>query len=225
MDFIANIIHIFANLDDYIAYIVDLWGWGAYAIMFLLIFMETGIVIIAFVLPGESLVFASAAFAAATGKLEPLILMPMFMIAAIAGDSLNYEIGKALGRKLLALPKRRIIKDSAISKTKGYFDKYGGKTVVIARFIPTVRTFTPFFAGMTRMRYPWFLRNNILGAMLWVCVIFPLGYFFGTIPFVANNFSTVILAVVALALVPALTLLIKNKLASRNAAKPAKEIR
>jgi len=169
--------------------------------LFLVIFCETGLVVTP-ILPGDSLLFAAGAFAAA-GSLDPWIIAGLLFAAAVLGDAVNYRIGRKVGAraelgKLFGIP----IKQAYIDKTRRYYEKYGAKTIVLARFIPIVRTFAPFVAGVGAMPYAVFARYNILGAALWVGLFVPAGYFFGNIPVVKENFELVILAIIAVSLMP-----------------------
>jgi len=193
---------LFLHLDETLGAAIAAYGGWIYAALFAVIFCETGLVVTPF-LPGDSLLFAAGAFAAA-GSLNVWIVAGLLFAAAVLGDAMNYRIGRkvsanAADGKLLGLP----IKQAYIEKTKRYYEKYGAKTIVLARFVPIVRTFAPFVAGVGAMPYATFARYNILGAALWVALFTFGGYFFGNIPAVKRNFEFVILAIIAISLLPA----------------------
>jgi len=191
------ILHINAHLGQ----IISNYGFATYSIMFVIIFIETGLVFTPF-LPGDSLLFAAGAFAA-LGSLNIVFVIVLLVIAAILGDTCNYWIGHIFGEKLVANPKVPINKNH-IAQTRNFFDKHGGKTIVLARFVPIVRTFAPFVAGIGKMSYKHFISYNILGGVLWVLLGSLAGYFFGNIPFVKQNFSSIILAVIFISIAPML---------------------
>lgn len=195
-----KIIDIFLHVDKYLSTIISNYGMLTYALLFLVIFLETGLVITPF-LPGDSLLFAAGSFAA-IGSLNFFTVYFVILIAAILGDTVNYEIGKLLGEKVEQKENLKLIKREHIEKTKAFFDKHGGKSIVIARFVPIVRTFAPFVAGSSRMEYKKFIKYNILGSILWVTICTVSGYFFGNIPFVKENFSLVIIMIILISLLP-----------------------
>lgn len=210
MHLVTGFVDIMLHLDKYLGMLISHYGVATYLILFLIIFLETGLVVTP-LLPGDSLIFAAATFAA-RGFLDITLLIVILIIAAILGDTMNYEIGKHLGKKVLAKKNSRIIKKEYIEKTNSYYDKYGGKTIIIARFIPIVRTFAPFVAGIGKMNYKEFIKFNSIGAFVWVIVVALLGYFFGNIPIVANNFSLVLIGVVIISILPAIVGILKAKL-------------
>lgn len=212
MNFINKFIDIVLHLDKYLGVLINNYGIWVYVILFLIILLETGLVVTPF-LPGDSIIFASATFAA-LGALNIFVVMIALTFAAIIGDTMNYNIGKYLGRRLLEKKDSRFIKKEYIDKTNEYYDKYGGKTIVIARFVPIVRTFAPFVAGIGSMKYKEFISYNALGGTLWVFLISILGYFFGNIPVVANNFSIVIIGIIIVSILPALIGVFKGKKSS-----------
>lgn len=212
MNFINKFIDIILHLDKYLGVLINNYGIWVYVILFLIILLETGLVVTPF-LPGDSIIFASATFAA-LGALNIFVVMIALTFAAIIGDTMNYNIGKYLGRRLLEKKDSRFIKKEYIDKTNEYYDKYGGKTIVIARFVPIVRTFAPFVAGIGSMKYKEFISYNALGGTLWVFLISILGYFFGNIPVVANNFSIVIIGIIIVSILPALIGVLKGKKSS-----------
>ena len=198
MALIDFILHIGAHLEALVAQ----YGAWNYAILFVIVFCETGLVVMPF-LPGDSMLFAAGAIAA-VGGMNIVALIGTLIVAAILGDWLNFEIGKHYGRRLFANPNSRIFRQSYLHKTEQYFAKYGGRTVVIARFIPIVRTFAPFVAGMGQMSYGYFVRYNAVGAVVWVTLFSLLGYFFGQLPFVKTHFSWILLAIIAISVLPML---------------------
>lgn len=200
MDFLAYLLDLFLHLDKHLAEIIADYGVWTYAILFAVIYMETGFVVTPF-LPGDSLLFAAGSFAA-LGSFHPLLLYGLLCAASILGDSTNYWIGHFIGPKVLAKEDSRIFKKKYLDKTHQFYEKYGGKTVIIARFVPIVRTFAPFLAGVGAMNYPRFIVFCVIGAILWVGGFVWAGYFFGNLPFVRNNFSIVILAIILISVLP-----------------------
>ncbi len=209
MEIVRVIFDFIVHIDVHLGAIIASYGALTYAILFGIIFVETGLVFMPF-LPGDSLLFAAGAFAALT-SLNIWVLIPLLISAALLGDTSNYWIGHFFGKKLVDSP-RVPLSDEHIEKTKGFFHKYGRKTIIIARFVPIVRTFTPFVAGIGRMGYWLFLSYSIAGAVLWVAVATMAGYFFGNIAFVRENFSLVVLGIVILSVMPMLISFIKHKL-------------
>ena len=187
------------HLDVHLGQIISAYGSLTYALLFLIIFVETGLVVTPF-LPGDSLLFAVGAFAA-LGSLNIFMLLVLLMAAAILGDTANYWIGHFFGEKLVANP-RVPIKKEHIERTQKFFDKHGGKTIILARFVPIVRTFAPFVAGIGKMHYGKFISFNIIGGIGWVLLVTVAGFFFGNIPMVKDNFSTVIIAIVLISIAP-----------------------
>lgn len=196
------------HLDKHLAQLTQTYGTLTYIILFLIIFAETGLVIFPF-LPGDSLLFAAGAIAA-LGGLNIVILLVILTAAAILGDTVNYWIGHFLGDYILEHPKLPI-KKQHLDKTHEFYRKYGGKTIVIARFVPIVRTFAPFVAGIGAMNYKKFLFYNVFGAILWVFLFTLAGYFFGNIPTIKENFSLVILAIIAISVVPIFIEILKSR--------------
>ena len=200
MEILGNFIDIFIHLDDHINTVIQNYGSWTYLILFIIIFCETGLVVTPF-LPGDSLLFVVGALSA-TGPLNAIYLIGMLSIAAILGDTANYWIGKRLAPQIFARKNIRFIKQEYLDRTQAFYQKYGGKTIILARFVPIVRTFAPFLAGVGTMGYTKFLTYNILGGILWVCVGILSGYYFGNLEFVKENFSTVILAIIVISLLP-----------------------
>jgi membrane-associated protein len=207
MSIITRIIDIGLNVDYYISLLISSFGSWTYLILFGLIFLETGLVFTPF-LPGDSLIFAAGTFAG-LGYLNVFILFALLSLASILGDSANYAIGHFIGKKILNM-KSRFIKKEYVERTQHFYDKYGAKTIVIARFIPIVRTFAPFLAGLGTMHYWKFLAYNIIGGIAWVAVFLFGGYFFGNIPFVKNNFTLAIVAIIILSMIPVMIEVIKH---------------
>src|SRR3989344_2287935 len=199
MGFFNNFIDFILHLDKYLSVVIQNYGTTTYAILFLIVFLETGLVITPF-LPGDSLLFAAGTFAG-IGVLNVLALFIVLAAAAILGDTINYSIGKFLGAKAFQkYPK--IFKKEYLDKTHNFYEKYGAKTIVLARFVPIVRTFAPFVAGVGRMSYLRFLFYNIFGGILWVALFVFGGYYFGNMPIVKENFTIVILIIIILSFMP-----------------------
>lgn len=203
MEYISHLIDLFMHLDKHLAEVVHSYGpWWAYIILFLIIFCETGLVVMP-LLPGDSLLFAVGALARTSGAFDLFTVMLVLFIAAVLGDAVNYHIGKFVGPKVFDPKYSRIFKPEYLERTHKFYERYGGKTIIIARFVPIVRTFAPFLAGVGTMSYAKFGLYNITGAALWVGLITPAGYFFGAIPVVQNNFSLVVLGIIFVSLLPA----------------------
>lgn len=193
MDFILH-------LDEYLSQIVVTYGALTYGILFSVVFAETGFVLTPF-LPGDSLLFAAGTIAA-LGLLKIELLVALLFIAAISGDTVNYWIGHFFGQKIVNNPRIRFINQEHIDKTEKFYKKYGGKTIVLARFVPIIRTFAPFVAGIGSMQYQKFLIYNVMGGVVWVSLFTLAGFFFGNIPFIKENFHYAIVAIVVLSLIP-----------------------
>ncbi len=194
---LANIINGILHLDSYIGLLIENYGLLTYIILFAIIFLETGLVITPF-LPGDSLLFVVGAFAAQS-SLSLVLLLTLLSAAAILGDTLNYAIGSFFGSKLSS---SRLINPLYLEKTKEFYRKYGGKTIILSRFVPIIRTFAPFVAGIGKMHYPKFLTFNIIGGCVWVFLFVLAGYFFGSIPLVKENLTIVILLIIIISIVP-----------------------
>ena len=208
---INDVISFILHIDQHLVTLSAQYGAWLYAILFLIVFCETGLVVTPF-LPGDSLLFASGALAAAShGALNVHIIVAMLLSAAIIGDAVNFMIGKYFGAKLFANPNSRIFKQEYLQKTHQFYDKYGGKTIIIARFVPIVRTFAPFVAGMGNMHYGKFIRYNVIGALAWVLSLTYLGYAFGNLPIVKDNFGKVVLAIIVISVLPMVFELLKLK--------------
>jgi len=201
MDLIHWFVDFFLHLDRHLAEVIQRYGTSTYALLFLIVFLETGLVVTP-LLPGDSLLFAAGSFAG----LGILRFWPLFFLlcaAAILGDTVNYAIGARLGPRVFHYPKSRFFNPEHLKKTHAFYEKYGGKTIIIARFVPIVRTFAPFVAGIGAMSYARFLGYNVIGGVLWVSVCLFSGYFFGNLPLVKQNFSLVVIAIVFIPLLPA----------------------
>lgn len=209
MEFVQDLIEIVFHIDKHLNAAIDYFGPWMYAILFLIIFAETGLVVTPF-LPGDSLLFAVGTFAA-LGAFDPLLLFLLLSAAAILGDSLNYALGKMIGPKVFHQDQGRFLKKAYLLKTQAFYEKYGGKTIVLARFMPIIRTFAPFVAGIGTMNYARFLFFNVSGGFLWVSIFVFGGYFFGNIPVVKNNFAIVILAIIFLSILPGIIEFYRHK--------------
>ena len=207
---IQTIIDAFLHLDKYLNVLVGQHTIWAYVVLFLVIFIETGVVILPF-LPGDSLLFATGALAASGAPISVPLLLLILYIAAVGGDTLNYHIGHMLGGKISGREKIRFIKMEYIDRTQMFFERNGGKTITIARFIPIIRTFAPFVAGVGKMPYKWFLSYNVIGGISWVSALFGIGYFFGNISYIKNHFSLVVVAIVIISVMPAVWSFAKSK--------------
>ncbi|MCW1247825.1 DedA family protein [Pseudomonas sp. SAICEU22] len=211
MDF--NPLDLILHLDVYLDMLVTNYGTWVYAILFLVIFCETGLVVMPF-LPGDSLLFIAGAVAAG-GAMDPLLLAGLLMLAAILGDSTNYLIGRTAGEKLFSNPNSKIFRRDYLQQTHDFYDKHGGKTVTLARFLPIIRTFAPFVAGVGKMNYLRFLGFSVLGTVLWVGGLVTLGYFFGNVPFIKQNLSLLVVGIILLSLLPMIISLVRSKLNQR----------
>jgi membrane-associated protein len=197
MELVSFLIDLFLHLDEHLASIINQYGAWTYGILFFVIFMETGFVVTPF-LPGDSLLFAAGTFAA-LGSLNVWFLALLLMLAAILGDTVNYWIGHFLGDRAYSI---KWIKKEYLDRTHAFFEKHGGKTIFLARFVPIIRTFAPFVAGIGRMSYGYFITYNFVGGIAWVALFTFAGYFFGNIPFVRKNFEIVIIAIILISVSP-----------------------
>ncbi|WP_434510430.1 DedA family protein [Desulfitobacterium sp. AusDCA] len=210
MNFIKYGMDVLLHLDKYLSMIIQNYGMAAYFILFLIIFGETGLVVTPF-LPGDSLLFAAGAFAA-IGSLDIKLLLLMISIAAVMGDTVNYTIGKTIGHKIYEMENVKFIKKEHLLKARDFYEKYGAVTIIIARFIPIIRTFAPFVAGIGEMKYAKFLSYNVIGGLTWTALVTLVGYYFGNLPAVKHNFSLVIFAIIFISIMPAVFGVIKQKL-------------
>ncbi len=205
MEFLQQAFEYFRHMDVHLAELLRQYGGWTYAILFLVIFCETGLVVTPF-LPGDSLLFAAGAVVAAASRtgdpgLNIFLLWLLLMVAAVIGDSVNYQIGRALGVRVFK-DDARVLKTEYLRRTEAFYAKHGGKTIILARFIPIVRTYAPFVAGASRMDYPRFLSFNIIGGVAWITLFLWAGYFFGNIPVIQRNFEYVVIGIIAVSLIP-----------------------
>src|SRR5271169_2662452 len=200
MELIGHFISVFMHLDKHLSLIIQQYGPTTYIILSLIIFCETGLVVTP-VLPGDSLLFAAGAFAA-LGSLRIDVLFVLLAIAAVAGDSLNYAIGHAVGPKVFSQKDTRFFKREYLDRTHAFYERHGGKTIIIARFMPIIRTFAPFVAGIGSMTYARFLAYNVVGGVAWIGLFVCGGYFFGNLPIVQQNFTLVIMAIIFISILP-----------------------
>lgn len=203
MEFLSFFVDLFLNLDVVLRDWVALYGPWIYGMLFLIIFMETGVVVTPF-LPGDSLLFTAGALAAiATGGLNVWVLWVVLFVAAVLGDASNYAIGRRWGRGILDSGRfSRVIKPEHIAETEAFFRKHGGKTILLARFFPFIRTFAPFIAGLGHMEYARFARYNVVGAAFWITLFVGAGYFFGNIPAVAHNLEYLVIGIILVSVSP-----------------------
>jgi membrane-associated protein len=202
MEFIKDLIDVILHLDTHLVELVSRYGTFSYAILFAIIFCETGLVVTPF-LPGDSLLFAIGALSA-KGALDVYTAAFLLMLAAILGDSTNYWIGYFVGPKVFRSESSRWFNRTHLERTNAFYEKYGAKTVIIARFMPIIRTFAPFVAGIGRMNYPRFLFFSVVGSFFWIGLFIAAGYVFGNIPIVKSNFTIVVLAIIFISLLPAI---------------------
>ncbi len=213
MELVAQFIDIILHLDKHLALLVQGYGVWVYALLFAIVFMETGLVVTPF-LPGDSLLFVAGAVAAA-GGMQPLAVAATLIAAALGGDNLNYWIGRFLGPRVFQFENNRWLKRENLDRTHAFMERHGPKAIIIARFVPVVRTFVPFVCGIGRLTYPRFLGFSALGALLWVGLLVPAGYFFGNLPWVKSNLSAVILGIVLLSVTPGIAEYFRHKKAAR----------
>ena len=220
MDILGHIIdglvyafNVLLHLDKYLGAVIQSYGAWTYLILFLIIFCETGLVVTP-ILPGDSLLFAIGVFCG-LGDLKLYPTLGLLSVAAILGDTVNYGVGKYVGPKVFHYENSRIFKKEYLEKTHAFYEKYGGKTIIIARFVPIVRTFAPFVAGVGAMTYGKFLAYNVAGGLLWVFSITLAGYFFGNIPIVKANFTAVIMGIIFVSILPGIIEYIRHKRAAR----------
>lgn len=220
MDFLKSILDFILHLDDHLFAMIQDYGVWIYGILFLIIFVETGLVILP-LLPGDSLLFAAGTFCAGVvneagekAELNLWLVLSLLIVAAIIGDGLNYYFGRTIGLKVLhwKIRGRQLVKQKYIDQTHEFYEKHGPKTIIIARFVPIVRTFAPFVAGIGEMKYSKFIRFNIIGGVAWVVGLTLLGYFFGNLPFVQENFETVIFGIIGLSLLPMVIEIMRAKM-------------
>ena len=206
---LASLIDFVLHIDQHLIELTQTYGLWIYAILFLIVFCEPGLVVTPF-LPGDSLLFAAGAVAALDG-MNVHMAAALLLAAAVIGDAANFAIGKYFGEKLFAKPDSRVFKREYLDKTHAFYEKYGGKTIILARFVPIVRTFAPFVAGMGDMHYGRFIRYNVIGALMWVGLLTYAGYFFGELPVVKNNFGLVVIGIIAVSVLPMVVEIAKAK--------------
>ena len=223
MDWLSYLTDLFLHLDEHLSQIIQTYGTWTYVLLFLVIFMETGLVVTPF-LPGDSLLFAAGTFAspamAAPGEAPPLniwVLWGLLTVAAILGDTVNYWIGHYIGPRAFT-GEVRFLKKEYLDRTHAFYERYGGKTIVLARFVPIVRTFAPFVAGVGAMTYSHFISYNVIGGILWVTIFTWFGYFFGNLPIVQENFSLVVIAIILISVLPAVYEFVKERMRLRKKA-------
>lgn len=220
MELLKKILDIALHIDKYLSAIILQYGIWTYAILFVVIFIETGFVVMPF-LPGDSLLFAAGTFAALKAlKIGWLLLI--LSVAAVLGDTVNYWVGRRLGPKVFSREDARFFKKEYLDRTHAFYEKHGGKTIIIARFVPIIRSFAPFVAGVGRMSYGRFLSFNVIGGVGWVLLLTGAGYFFGTLPVVKNNYSIAVLVIIAISTVPIGVEYFRNR--RKKASGPSKDL-
>jgi membrane-associated protein len=216
MEFIRFALDFFLHLDKHLADILTQYGTLTYGILFLIIFVETGLIVMP-LLPGDSLLFAAGALASSTGKLDIVIIIPLLIFAALLGDNVNYFVGKFFSKQIKERERILFFKREYITETEAFYAKHGGKTVIMARFIPIVRTIAPFVAGAGSMSYSKYITFCITGAILWVAGITTLGFMFGQVEFVKKNFELVVLGIIFVSILPIIWQLFKSKILTKQA--------
>ncbi len=213
MELIRSLIELVLHLDKHLNVIIQTYGVWTYLLLFLVIFLETGLVVTP-ILPGDSLLFAAGSFAA-LGSLNVVWLFILLSMAAVGGDTANYWIGHFVGPKVFSREDVPFLNKEYLDRTHRFYEKHGGKTIILARFIPIIRTFAPFVAGIGKMTYWHFISYNVIGGVMWVAVFTFVGYFFGNISFVKRNFTLVILAIIFISLVPVMVEFLSHRLRPR----------
>jgi len=222
MEFISRLIDLFLHLDKHLNDVISQYGGWTYLILFLIVFCETGLVVTP-ILPGDSLLFAAGTFAA-LGSLNVLWVFVLLSIAAIAGDTINYWVGYWIGPKVFHRENVRFLNKKHLDRTHAFYEKYGGKTIVLARFVPIVRTFAPFVAGIGRMSYWRFITYNVVGGIAWVAICVFSGYYFGNLEVVRKNFSLVILAILFISVLPMVVEYIRSRQTKNSSSTPKTEL-
>jgi len=212
VELIRNLIELVLHLDKHLNVIIQTYGVWTYLLLFLVIFLETGLVVTP-ILPGDSLLFAAGSFAA-LGSLNVGVLFVLLSIAAVGGDTVNYWIGHFVGPKVFSREDVPFLNKEYLDRTHRFYEKHGGKTIILARFIPIIRTFAPFVAGIGKMTYWHFISYNVIGGLAWIALFTFGGYFFGNIPFVKRNFTLVILAIIFISLLPVMIEFVSHRLRS-----------
>lgn len=213
IEFAHHIIDFILHIDSHLQTIIAQYGLWTYAVLFLIIFAETGFVVTPF-LPGDSLLFAAGALCAST-ILDVHLLAVVLLVAAVSGDAVNYMIGAYIGPKVFTREDSWLLRKKHLERAHGFFEKYGGRSIILARFVPILRTFVPFVAGIGQMSYPRFLSYNVVGGIAWIYILTYAGYFFGATKVVQENFSLIIIAIIVLSVLPIAVELIRGWLASR----------
>lgn len=212
---LGTIIDFILHIDQHLQVLAHDYGLWIYAILFLIIFCETGLVVTP-LLPGDSLLFAAGGLAA-IGEMNVHLMVFLLVVAAILGDATNFHVGKYFGYRLFSNPDSKIFRRVYLEKTHAFYKKHGGKTIILARFVPIVRTFAPFVAGMSKMHYGQFSRFNVIGALLWVPIFSYLGYYFANLPIVRDNLSLVLFAIIILSVMPGVIEIIRHRRAAKKA--------
>ena len=218
MELLASFIDIILHLDRHLVWLVQNYGSQVYLILFLIIFCETGLVVTPF-LPGDSLLFVAGAIAA-TGAMEVQWLALLLMLAAFCGDNTNYWIGRYFGPRIFSRADSRLLNRAHLEKTNQFYAKHGGKTIIFARFLPIIRTFAPFVAGIGRMNYSYFVSYSAFGSVFWISFFVFGGYFFGNVPIVKNNLTFFIFGIIIVSILPGMVQFIRNWLENRGASRP-----
>jgi membrane-associated protein len=222
MEWISRLIDLFLHLDKHLNDVISQYGGWTYLILFLIVFCETGLVVTP-ILPGDSLLFAAGTFAA-LGSLNVFWVFVLLSIAAIAGDTINYWVGHWIGPKIFHRENVRFLNKKHLERTHAFYEKYGGKTIVLARFVPIVRTFAPFVAGIGNMSYWRFITYNVVGGVAWVAICVFSGYYFGNLEIVRNNFSLVILAILIISVLPMVIEYVRHRFAGQSASTQKEEL-
>lgn len=209
MELIRSLFDFVLHIDKNLELLISQYGVWLYLILFVIVFCETGLVVTPF-LPGDSLLFAAGALAASTGQLNVFILWVLLCVAAILGDTVNYAIGKKLGISIFS-DNARVLKTQYLRKTEAFYEKHGNKTIILARFVPIVRTFAPFVAGVGSMQYRRFITYNVIGGVVWVTLFLTVGYLIGNIPIIKNNFSLVTILIIIVSVVPMVLEVLKER--------------
>lgn len=209
MEIVTNLVSIVLHIDDYLAVLMQTYGMAVYALLFIIVFIETGLVVTPF-LPGDSLLFAAGALST-TGGMNIFLLFALLSLAAILGDTVNYWIGYYVGPKVFKEGKSRFFNREHLDRTHAFYEKYGAKVIILARFIPIIRTFAPFVAGIGKMNYGKFISYNIIGGIAWVGIFTFSGYYFGNLSVVKENFSLIILGIIIVSITPIVVELLKKR--------------
>lgn len=209
MELLRQFVDVFLHVDVHLSALIQSYGAWTYLILFAIVFCETGLVVTPF-LPGDSLLFAAGTFAA-LGAMDPIGLLGVLSLAAIAGDTVNYWIGHWVGPEVFRKDTGRLFKKEHLERTHRFYEKHGGKTIILARFVPIVRTFAPFVAGVGRMSYLRFIVYNVAGGLVWVALFVGAGFYFGNIPMVRKQFTLVILAIIVVSVLPVLVEFLRNR--------------